>query len=291
MGIKRNSCGYLFAFASVICYGTAAIFIRTAYACGATAWATYAVQSFTATAVLALVALARPAAYRVGWRQVGRLCLLGVIGFIAYFSFYLSLKYVISAIASLLLFTYPLLVNLGAVLFFREKISFLQVVCLLLSTAGIALTVGIFPSGIVRLPLAGILFGLASSLATAVYNLYSQRVLGGLDTWAATSYSQWASTLTLVAVRFPVELVQGDIPWMGVIMGFLLGTVGSVLPSYFLLRSIPLIGASKAALIGISEVPVTVVLAFIVLGEAISPVQVVGTFLVLGSAALLYLRG
>ncbi len=290
MNAKRNSCGYFFAFASAVCYGTAAIFIRTAYAHGASAWTTYAVQSLTATAILALGTLKRPDAYRLPLREVGMLCLLGVFGFIGYFCFYLSLQYVVSAIASLLLYTYPLLVNLGAVVIFREKPSPWQVICLLLSTAGIVLTIGIIPSGVGRLPLAGILSGLASSLMTASYNLYSQRALRRIDAWVATSYSQWASTLALLLVRFPQELLRGDIPLMGVAMGALLGTVGSVLPNYLLFRSISLIGASRAALIGISEVPATIVLAFIFLREAIAPVQMLGTALVLGSIALLYLR-
>ncbi|MGB9792802.1 MAG: DMT family transporter, partial [Thermacetogeniaceae bacterium] len=171
MSTKRNTGGYLFAFASVVCYGTAAIFIRAAYAHGATAWATYAIQCLTATTILAFVALKRPYAYKLSLRHIGTLCLLGLIGFIAYFCFYLSLQYVVSAIASLLLYTYPLLVNLGAVVFFREKLSIWQILCLLLSTAGIALTAGIFPSELGKLPFPGILFGLASSLMTAVYSL------------------------------------------------------------------------------------------------------------------------
>ena len=63
----------------------------------------------------------------------------------------------------------------------------------------------------------------------------------------------------------------------------------SVIPVYFAYHSLQLIGSDKFSVISTIELPMTLVMAFLLLNERLTPIQLIGMSLVVGSIILLRL--
>jgi drug/metabolite transporter (DMT)-like permease len=68
------------------------------------------------------------------------------------------------------------------------------------------------------------------------------------------------------AVALPAALFLALLVWL--------------LPYLFLLRAIKLVGASRASLVSVAELPLTLLLAFLLLGERMVPLQIPGALLI-----------
>lgn len=275
--------------ASAACFGAAAIFIRFSYSLGLSTWQTMSIQSVSSSLLLLMGVLAfSPEVLRISRRQLAQLYLQGLMGLATSVFFFMALEYVPAGVAGLLLYTYPIMVAVGAALAFKEWLVPRQVLFLITGLVGISLTVGVGPGVVEGIAATGVWLGLGAAVSYALFNLYGQHILGQLAPWPVTVFTQWASTTTLLALKPPWIVFHEPLPLLGIIMGVLLATVAGIIPFYLLLKGITYIGASRAALASISEVPVTMLLAFVFLGESMQPVQLAGAFLILGSVFLMY---
>jgi drug/metabolite transporter (DMT)-like permease len=184
----------------------------------------------------------------------------------------------------LLFYVYPLLVTVGASLLFDEPIGLRQAIVVVVGIAGIALTVGTPSSA----PAVGIALGLATGIATCGYVLGSRAALAGtLEAIELSALMYLLPALGLVALA----AVRGlDVPTTAA-LGYGLGlvVVGTVLPMALFYTAIKRIGAGTTSLLATVEPPVTVVLAYIVLGQSLEPLQFVGGALVLAAVTALTL--
>jgi drug/metabolite transporter (DMT)-like permease len=93
-----------------------------------------------------------------------------------------------------------------------------------------------------------------------------------------------ASVATLVHFAFQhgAALTLQYIGWERVYyLALIMAIFSTVLPAFFMNAGIRRIGAGPASIISTTGPIATLVLAYMILGEAITPVQIVGTFFVL----------
>ena len=192
------------------------------------------------------------------------------------------------SLLSMILYTYPATVTLGAIALGRETASRRRIGALLVSSSGVALV--LLGAGAAGFDYLGAAMGLGAALAYTGYILASDRVTGDLPTLPLS-----ALVTTGAAVTFGVAgLATGSIDtgfsqdgWLWIAAIALVSTVTPILLFFSGLRRV---GPSMAAILSTLEPPTTVLLAFAAFGESPTAIQLTGGALVLGAVLALQTR-
>lgn len=183
--------------------------------------------------------------------------------------------------------TAPIWVALGALLFFRERLSPAFWVGLLIAVAGAVVILGV---DVDRGPAAGLgtLFGLAAGFFYGAYFLVTQRSRQRLD--ALTNFWLGAAGATLVLLAGAFLLRQ---PLTGysstTYLNFLaLGLVVQVGGQFAFSYALGYLPASIVSPVGLGQPVVTALLAWPLLGERVTPVQALGGLAVLAGVYIVH---
>ncbi len=288
---QRNSFTYvaLLVFVGAILYSTKAIFVKLAYQ--------YEVPGISLLALRMLFALPLYLG-ALGWAygrqklpplQVSRsdwsyVFLIGLGGYyIASLTDFWGLQYVSASIERLILFTYPTLVLLFSVLFFSERIKSLQIIAILLTYAGIALTL------LEELDwggnsdfITGVGWVSISALSFALYILFGGRLIQKFGTLRFTVYVMLSAATAIIihhALTYGWQLFHFPRPVYT--YSFMMAFFSTFLPSFLISEGLRQIGSNNTAIISSIGPVSTIVLAYIFLGETLSGWQWVGTALVI----------
>ncbi|HET7724938.1 MAG TPA: EamA family transporter [Propionibacteriaceae bacterium] len=284
---------------SAVCFGAMAIFAKFAYEAGISPQVLLMLRFVLAAAMLLLVLLVRPELRRVpqvassatarpGARPVLIAIGLGAIGYALQSTFYFSaLTRIDASLTALVLYTYPVLVTLGAVLMGRERLTTRRVLALLAATAGTVLVlVGV---GRLRFDLLGVGLAFGGAVTYTTYILVSDTVVNRLPPVVLTTLVMAGAAVTLsgrVVLTSGLDLRISASGWLWVGCIALVSTVIAML-SFF--AGLARTGPSTASILSTFEPVVTTALAALTLHELLTPVQLVGGALVLGAAAVVQL--
>jgi drug/metabolite transporter (DMT)-like permease len=284
--------GMLLIALSTFGFGSMAIFTRFAYADGADLYGVLIARFWAAGLLLLAVALLR----RLQWPSRNEVVQLGLMGGIGYvgmsYCYFAALNHLPASLVSLILYTYPMIVTLLAVLFLHEKVSAGQCGILLLCAFGTMLTIGANgTAGGAPASMLGIGLALGASVIYAGYITAGSRVTRHLDPVVTTAIICLASAtvFTLLAlvraqigmpIRFPATLSG----WGGVAGVTLASTVIAVIAFFAGLKRL---GAAQAAMLSTMEPLITVGLAGWLLSEALTMWQWVGGALTLSGVVML----
>ena len=258
-----------------------AIFARYAYAAGADVLGVLVTRFTIAGAILTLVMLATRRPWPRG-RTLAVAILMGAIGYVGQaVCYFAALKYASAGLVALLLYAYPALVCVLAATFLRERLTRRTIALALASFAGIALTLGGGHGSA-----EGIALGLGAAVFYSVYIVVGARALGATDAVASATVVCLAAAATLLAASaFIRPQVPATAPgWIALAAIAVVSTVVAMLAFFAGLKRV---GPATASIASTLEPVVTVVLAWLLLGETLAPAQVAGGALVLASAALL----
>ena len=244
-----------------------------------------------ALAALALAFLARIIDGRLvppPRNQIINLVLLGVSGvFIYNICFFTGLKYIEAGRAALIIALNPMVISLGAVLLFGERLTLLQSSGLFISLAGALLVIS--NGHPVQLLSGGFGRGEAAILGCVVswaaYSLIGRKVLAAMTPLSAVFYSALFGSLLLL----PVTMVDGTLPsprsylrsdWLALLY---LGVCGTAIGFSLYYRAIRSIGSARSGVF-INLVPLfSILLGWLMLGETIkSSVLAGGIILLIG---------
>jgi drug/metabolite transporter (DMT)-like permease len=220
--------------------------------------------------------------------ELKRILIQGIIGSSGTtIFFYLALEHVNAGIASMLLFTHPVLISVYFLISKTKKINMINNSALVLAILGSIMVINIFAFDMASTPIIGILFGLLASAAYAFFNIYAELEFKEAKPMVTTFYSSGVILLTalLINPRFFTFDFSLSLDTMFYIVR--LAIISGILPVVFLYKGIGIVGADKASIIATAELPITVLLAFFILGEKMSLIQVIGIFLIIASIMLL----
>jgi drug/metabolite transporter (DMT)-like permease len=208
-------------------------------------------------------------------KQIISLILLGMSGIFAYNFFFLKgLKLIHANRASLIVANNPVFIALFARLLFKEPLSFLKVLGILLSISGAFVVISrgsleVFSSG--HLGWGDLyIFGCVASWVT--YSLIGKMVMSGLSPLSSVTYSSaiGCAALFLPACLEGIFLKVTHYPLTAWLCVFYLGFFGTVLGFVWYYQGIQAIGPTRAGQF-INFVPVSaVLLAHVILDEPIS---------------------
>jgi drug/metabolite transporter (DMT)-like permease len=212
-----------------------------------------------------------------------------VLGLVVYAAdsalYYAALSRTSASLASLLHYAYLAIVVVAAALLGRERLTPRRGAALAAVLAGVALVGGAGD----RLDMIGVGLALTAAASYAVYVLLSDHLLrqadplalaGLLTAGAATSFLAWS------AVHGQLTEIGGAVG-AGVVLATTVTGAGAVA---FFLGGVRRVGPATASLLVAIEIPLTLGLAAVALGDRLDPSQLLGAVFVLAGIAVLRLR-
>lgn len=210
---------------------------------------------------------------------------LGIFGYYLSSLFdFIGLQYVTAGLERLILFLYPTFAVLINAIVFKQPVTRIQKIALLLTYTGILIAY----IGELQIDFSNPNFVWGSfliflcSITYSIYIVGSGRMIPAVGVTRFTAYAMLASTGGLFihfAFTGSMKALQeaGTHWWYGI----LLAVVATVLPSFMLSNGMKRIGSNNVAIISAIGPVSTIVQAHFVLGEMIFPAQIAGTILVI----------
>ena len=270
-----------------MCFATLAILVKFAYREGVEVGQLIAIRFLVAASGLwVLSALTRQAPWRLPRRS---LLVLAGMGLTLYslqaFSFIYAVRTLPASLVSLVLYTYPALVAIGARLVFGRPLTAAHAGALVASFLGVALLVG----GIGSLALTPGLF--FAALAPVVYTVYilagDFAMRDGTRPVAAATVVMTGSAITFTLAAAGLGQLRPPPTPLAAVLLLAIGLVPTVAAITLFLAALPRIGAGRTALLSTAEPVVTVGLAALLLGDRLGPAQLAGGALVVGAVVAL----
>jgi drug/metabolite transporter (DMT)-like permease len=283
--MSRRS-GILLMIVSATSFGVMPILARFAYASGTEPF-TLLFLRFTAATPIMIALCAISGARIPRGKSLAALILLGAVLYVAQaLCYFMALTIAPASLVALLLYLYPGLVAIGASVLSRERFTLTKAMALGLALLGAALMIGFVRGGSV----AGILLGIGASVVYSVYILVGDSVMKKVDPLPATTIVI-ASTAVVYAA---IALARGPV-WPSTGAGWMaigaLSVVSTVIAIGTFFAGLERIGPTNASTISALEPAIAVVLAALLLGEAITPLKAAGAVLILAAVLLIARAG
>jgi len=274
--------GVLLIIVSGISFGAAAIFARFAYEAGTNPITLLFLRFGISSVCMLLLTLVRGTPFPRGRILLG-LMLMGAVGYFGQsFCYFTALTLTSAGLVALLLYLYPAIVTVLAVVILREPVSTLKIIALILALAGTALTIGSVGGG----KALGIVLSLGAAFIYSVYILVGSKIIEQgtaipsstvIITSAAVMYS---GLIAIKGASFPTT-------WSGWASVSAVALISTVLAVVTFLAGLERVGPTNAATLSTIEPVVTVILAALVLDEAITPLRIAGGMMILLAVILL----
>lgn len=287
--MKSNRIGYIYVLSAAFFFALIAVIGKTVLNSGISPFDLLVLQ-YTASILFLTVYFA---ATDIGRLKISRQRLKDVLiqGFIGgaptTILFYMALEVMNAGVASMLLFTHPVLISIYFIATKSKKITVTNNLALILAVLGSIMVINVFNAGIQSVPIMGIIFGVASSAAYAFFNINADIKLKGMEPMVVPFYTSLASLIEVIIInpgffRFDFELTPSIL-----IYACELGVISGILPVVLLYKGISLLGADKASIVATTELPITIILSYFVLGEKMELVQLLGIVMIMVSIIIL----
>jgi drug/metabolite transporter (DMT)-like permease len=290
--------GYVYALCAALLFGTNGSVTKVVIDAGLEP-AQLTLFRVGGTAALAAIVLlfANRGAFRVTWRQLGLLVILGIAGVaLLQFTYAVAISILPVGITLLIEYTAVLMVALVAFLFLHEKVRARLWVAIGFVLVGLAVVAQIWASELVPF---GVLMAFSAAICLAIYFLLGEREVGKTSPMAvafwtmSTSAVFWAifsgwwnidpATFT-TPVSLSGNLEQVELPLLVPLLWNVL--MGSFLPFFLSLLALKHLTATAAGIVASAEVVFAFIVAWLWLGEGLGLVQIVGAGVVLAGIIL-----
>jgi drug/metabolite transporter (DMT)-like permease len=277
--------GHLLCLLSGAAFGAMAIFGKLAYDEGI--GVSDLLLTRFAMAALVLVALAYVTGALRGLARPAVLAglALGAIGYATQAGLYfLALERMDASVLALILYTYPALVTVAAIVLGRERVNGRRIVAVGIASGGTVLVLA--GAGTGALDPLGTILGAGAALAYTTYILMGDRMRGvpPLALAALVTAGATATFAVTAVVTGGPDLGFDAAGWGWIAAIALISTVVAVLAFF---AGMERVGPSTASILSTFEPVVTIGLAAAVFGEALTALQGIGAAFVLGAVLVL----
>ncbi len=228
--------------------------------------------------------LHHPEQRRVLWQSLGA----GILMFLYLALLYISIGLIPAGIALTLFFTYPVFTALFSWQFFGSRPTLFRWMVMGLILLGSALTMPYSGAAASSFQTTGVIAGVASGLAYALYTVVAQKSFeGGIHpvpfTWISFATTLGLSTVSLLIWNLQDAQLAWTALWIGGLLSAIVTFAGHLMNNY----GIRLVGATAASMIGATNPALTVILAWLAIQETLSELQLLGVGVVTMSVVLL----
>jgi len=280
--------GTVLCLVSAAGFGIGPVIAEEAYAAGVSVPTLLALRFAIAAVVLWGVVVRRRHAFPPK-RVLVTCAALGGVGYACQAELYFaSLARIDAALAALLLYTYPALVTVLAVVLRRASPDRRRLAALACSGAGVLLLLGPGSSG--EAQAVGVLLALGAALSYALYLTVAEGLPVTLDLHLLSAVVCTAAALSLSAFGLATGTLHSPDQVRGWGWPVLLALLSTVVPMLCLFAGMRAVGASAAAILSCVEPVVTVVTTSVFQGEHLTAGQAVGGAAVVSAVAVLRIR-
>jgi drug/metabolite transporter (DMT)-like permease len=272
--------GVLQVIGAGICFGFLGIFARLSYQRGFSPGELVSLRFVVASVVLWIaLLLTKPKLLVLNLRQTITSLLLGIFGYAVFSSLYFkSIEGVSVPLAAMLLFTFPLFVNLGAHFLLKERMSKVQVACLFLASAGLILLLW---GDLSVQKTSAIFYGLGAAVSYSIYVLVSGKMQAHVPPLSSSVYVMTSAAFGLCFYHQPsLKHIQVfTLTDWALIFG--IGILSTIAPLTLFLAGLQKMKSSKASVLVMVEPVTATVASALLLHENLTPLQLIGGALVL----------
>lgn len=280
--------GELFVIISAIGFGTMGVIGKLAYKEGLNTQTLLTLRFLFASLLLFIILKVKGKSLKIPRAHIKSYFFLGTILYtLVSFFYFFALNYISASLTVVLFFLYPIYVTVISIVFLKDKMTTIKLICLIMSFLGIFIIVSpgnaqINMTGIILSFIGGFLYAIyvlllgasnikhTDSLITGFYiNIFSAF---GMGTWAFASQN---FIYSINAAAFGYAVLLGLFASAVAIMAFFAG--------------VKLIGPVKASIIANVEPLAAVLLATIVLSESLSLTQLLGGLLIIAAVIIISL--
>jgi drug/metabolite transporter (DMT)-like permease len=270
---------------SGIAFGFLGVFGKLAFRNGLSVGELLSYRFLAATLIMAFgLAVFSPRRLKVSMRDLAVCAGLGIFGYAVFSTFYFNaIKGVSVAMASLLLYTYPVLVAIGARIAYKQKLTRAQLIALPLALGGLCVLLSGDLASSHRID--SIASGLAAAVCYAGYILVSSRYQNEIEPLTSGFYVMLFASVGLFAFHRPnplrlLELHHNQIVDLTFII-FAIAFICTVTPLVLFLSGLQKIGNTEASLLSTIEPVMAAVLGSVVLQETLSSHEWTGGVIVM----------
>ena len=293
--IHLSLAGFIITFIWSLLFSTKAIIVKLAFAATHTDAVTLLglrmIFALPFYLVAAFIVSNKTTNVKMTKRQWLIVIALGLTGYYLSSLFdFIGLQYISAGLERLILFLYPTFVVIINAVIFKQKISRVQNLALLLTYAGI----GIAYFGELNIKnnnsefLFGSLMVLLCAITFAIYLVGSGRIIPTTGSTKFTAYAMLAATFGILTHNVVVNNVgnfnTGNGLWW---YGITLAIIATVIPSFMMANGMKKIGSNNVAIVSSIGPVSTILQAHFILGEPMLTEQIAGTILVIAGVLLI----
>lgn len=285
---KRKSLGIACAIAAAVIYGFTPILGKITYMEGSNTITLTFFRSFFSFPVLFLMLRLKGEQIRVSKRDLGTLIILGFLGaFATGLMLYGAYNYISVGLTTCMHNIYPVLVAVGSIVLFKDRVSRSKLLALALALAGLWTIL----AGDMTLNLFGVALALGSGVAYAAYLLIMDKSgMNRLNPFLISFYMcAVASTFLFLFGTATGELVYSLSP-KGWFFTFLMAMFVSVLANSLIPMAVKNVGPTVTSILGMFEPVVALIMGILFLGESLTFRSGIGCVLVIGAVIILTLE-
>jgi drug/metabolite transporter (DMT)-like permease len=287
--LKKSSLGYIYVSLAAFFFALIAIIGKSAFNTGMKVYDLLVMQNAVSAVIMFIYLFIKDKKSMILTKgQLKRVIIQGTFGSTATtVFFYLALEKINAGIASMLIFTHPVFVTLFFVITGIRKISLVNNLALMLAVIGSGMVINLFNLNVAETPVIGLVYGVICSISYAFFNVFADLKLNDVKSEVLAMYTSVvmfviSAILNPGFFRFDITLSPQMVFYV-----FELAVVSGILPVVFLYKGIALVGSEKSTIIATAELPITLILAFLVLNETMVFTQVIGVVFIIGAVLVL----
>ena len=290
MDATAHRLGSAMIVASAVAFGALAVFGKLAFDAGVGV-VTLLFVRFAIAATILWAATLRTGNGLSGTRTkaVFAALALGAVGYAMQAGlFFAALERMDASLLSMVLYTYPAMVTLAAIVLGRETASRRRVGALLVSSGGVALV--LLGAGAHGFDWLGAAMGVGAALTYSAYILVSDHVTVDVPALPLSALVTTGAAVTFGVTGVATGSLETGFGASGWAWLAAIALVSTVTPVLLFFAGMRRVGPSMAAILSTLEPPTTILLAFLAFGESPTAVQLTGGALVLAAVVLLQRR-
>ena len=284
--MNQRAKGFALVILSAVVFGALPVVVRGVNACGSNSIMTSFLRFLLSLLPLYLAARGKKADLRITKSEALKILLIAVCGFGGTsVLLFLSYNYIPSGMATTVHFVYPVFVILGSILFLKQKISPMKMLCVALCFGGILMFYGGGGEGAVQ-PI-GLFFAFASGVTYSFYIVYLD--WSGLSKMNPTKMIFYMNTFSALMVG-SLAVATGSFTLDITLKGWILALILAICVSFFAVRSfqmgVRIIGPQNAAILSTFEPITSLIVGILVYQEVLTLPGVIGCVLILSSVVI-----
>jgi len=289
--LKRRLGGLALVVLATMCWSTSGIFIHWVVAgsgisaVGLAFWR----DLTTFLTLLAGLRLLKPELLRVRRKDLPWLAAMGALSIGTFHVLWNTSVLVVGvSVATVIQCNAPIFVTLMAWVLWREPLTPLKLLAIVLAVVGIAFIARLDNLSGTDITLTGVLIALASAIAYGSFSLFGKKLTGSYSSWTVLVYVFGCAALILLPFQIGRPLPAGiptETLWSFAALVLFTTITGFGLYTAGLSR----LQASIASITSNTEVPFAALLSYFLLGERLDWLQILGAALVVGGVVLVSL--